>query len=414
MTAAKIVYVPVESGCGQEVSTVSVFDTFEATAVSREEWDQFVLEVGGDLYVTYDWCRIWWRYYGKNRLLRLYVFRNGRRLVGLAPIFIERIRLGPVSIKIAKRVGADFALTIFSLPLASDHIEAAYHQLLTKLIRDEKCDAVSLSFMPGNDPTIVGLRHTCESLSGIVTVVRDTPGGPHTVFRLPDTFEKYLSTLTKRQRQNYRRDINLLHKNFDVRADSLKDSSQVLAAFASMKLLHDQQWSAEGKLGHFGDWTSAEEFNAELVRELSSLGRVRIVRLFANEKLVSSQYAFIFDDCCYWRLPARAVDQDLVRYGLGRLGLMQLIQEMIHEGMRRIEAGVGHYDYKVQLGGEELQVRSFLVAAERPATKLRVWIFLNFSLFLHLVYYRLWFIRLAPRLPLPRASLWRIWVRSRL
>jgi hypothetical protein len=33
---------------------------------------------------------------------------------------------------------------------------------------------------------------------------------------------------------------------------------------------------------------------------------------------------------------------------------------------------------------------------------------------LHLLYYRIWFSRIAPHLPLPRRPLWRIWMRSHL
>src|SRR5262249_12977230 len=158
-----------------------------------EEWDKFVQDIGGDIYVSFDWYRIWWRHYGKDRLLRIYVYRQGRDLVGLAPMFIERIRLGPISLKIAKRVGADFALTIFALPLSPAYGEPAYRDLVKRLIEDENCDAIWFGFTPGNDPTLPGLREACRSLQGLVTVARDTAAGPHTYFQLPGTFHDYLA-----------------------------------------------------------------------------------------------------------------------------------------------------------------------------------------------------------------------------
>lgn len=394
--------------------TVDVSDSFEGANVTREEWDELVLNVGGDLYVSYDWCHIWWRHYGGNRRLRLYVFRNGSHLVGLAPMFIERIRLGPINLKTAKRVGADFSLTIFALPLAPDHIEVAYHELITKLIQDENCDSVSFSFMPGNDPTLVGLRRSCESLQGLVSIARDAPVGPHTKFHLPPSFETYLAQLKKRQRQNYRRQLKQLGESFKLDSDIIKDPSQAQDAFVNFKALHEHQWQAEGKPGHFGDWPRSASFNADLAKAMSRLGRFRMVQLSADRRVVATQYAFVFGDCCYWRLPARAPEKELDRFGLGVLGMLQLFEAMIKEGVRRVEAGVGHYDYKMQFGGEELKIRSFFVAATRPGAALRAQLFLRLSDLLHFVYYRAWRLRVASRLPLPGRSLWQTWIRSRV
>src|SRR6185436_11925142 len=118
--------------------TMAVFDSFDQAGLSREEWDQFISSIGGSLYVTYDWCRIWWHHYSSDRRLCLFVFREGPRLVGLAPMFVEKVRLGPINIRLAKRVGADFTLTMFSLPLVPAHTEAIYRKLVEALIEKER------------------------------------------------------------------------------------------------------------------------------------------------------------------------------------------------------------------------------------------------------------------------------------
>ena len=194
--------------------TVTVSNSFEDASISRKQWDQFVLDLGGDLYITFDWCRVWWRHYGGNRQLQVYVFRSGTRLVGLAPMFIERIRLGPVTLKIAKRVGADFALTFFALPLVSDYVEAAYSELIARLIDHDNCDAIWLGFMPGDDPTLNGLRDACRSVQERATIVRDAPSGVHTRFQLPDTFNSYIAGLDQQRRSQYRRRLKRTQYKF--------------------------------------------------------------------------------------------------------------------------------------------------------------------------------------------------------
>jgi CelD/BcsL family acetyltransferase involved in cellulose biosynthesis len=403
---------PEDAGAAKFTLTVS--DSFEFAGVAREEWDGLVQDIGGDIYVTYDWLRIWWRHYGENRRLRLFVFRKERRLVGLAPMFIERIAFGPVSLKIAKRVGADFALTIFALPLAPDYVEVIYAELVKRLIEGENCDAVWFGFMPGDDPTVNGLREACRGLRTLATVGRDSAAGPHTLFHLPDTFASYVASLDGGDRQNYRRRLKLLDKDYKVESDVVCDPLNAVEVLADFKSAHDRQWQAEGKFGHFGDWPRSELFNIDLVTELSRLGRVRLLRLSADGRVVACEYAFVFGNCCYWRLGARATGREWDRFGLGILGLMQLIEAMIDEGVHRIEAGVGHYDYKVRFGGQELEIRSVLVVSNRHGAVLRAKLFVKLSDLLHLVYYRIWLKRLAPRLRLSRRPFWRTWIRSRL
>ena len=392
--------------------TVSVLTSFEDAHITRDEWDQVVLNVGGDLYMTYDWCQIWWHHYGQGRELRLFIFRQGGAIVGLAPMFIERIWLGLVSLKLAKRVGADFALTIFSLPLTVDYAEIAYKELITRLIEGDRCDAVWFGFMPGNDATAGSLRHACHSLRGIVTVARDTAVGPHTVFRLPDSFELYLGGLDGRQRQNYRRRLKLFNKSFNVRSDVVSSPQEATAAFANFVSLHTVQWKTKGKPGHFGDWPGSEAFNTDLVDRLSRLGRFRLARIFADEQIISYQYAFVFGRNCYWRLPARVMENNWDRFGLGILGMLQLIELMILEHLQCVEAGVGHYDHKLHFNGQELQYRSCVVRRTQFGAMLRTSLFLMLSDLLHLVYYRVWRLRIAPHMAFRATPLWSTWIRA--
>ena len=393
-----------------------VFDSFEDAAPLREQWDALVQSCEGELYLSFDWCRIWWRHYGRRRKLRLFVFTEGERLVGLVPMFVERAWIGPIPLRIAKMVGSDFALALFAPAVQCYAAARAYQRVLAALVREGRCDAVWFGPLPGTAAAVGAadaIRDACQRLP-YLRVARDTEFGPHTIFELPDRFEAYVNSLNKRQRQNFRRDSNLLAKSFTITNDVVRDPRDAEAEFDNFKAMHDRQWQAEGRLGHFGDWPGSEAFNRDVVRELAPQGRVRFVRIRADERVVSWQYAFVFGNSCLWRLPARACEGDWERYGLGRVGLIRMIESLIAEGVTRIEAGPGHYDYKLQLGGTELTMRSVLVVSNRAGARLRSWLFRKAADLLHLAYYRIWFLRIAPRLPLPRRPLWPMWIKSRL
>ncbi|HOO18551.1 MAG TPA: hypothetical protein PLU99_15775, partial [Phycisphaerae bacterium] len=62
------------------------FTDFDALANLRHDWDRFVERVGGDVYFSFDWCRIWWRHYAYRRRLCVFVFRAAGELVAILPM----------------------------------------------------------------------------------------------------------------------------------------------------------------------------------------------------------------------------------------------------------------------------------------------------------------------------------------
>lgn len=83
----------------------------------REEWDQFVLSVDGGVFFSYDWCKIWWKYYSYKRKLRIFIFRDCGEIKGIVPIVVDKIWLGVTWIKVAKLLGSDSTLSVLEIPV---------------------------------------------------------------------------------------------------------------------------------------------------------------------------------------------------------------------------------------------------------------------------------------------------------
>lgn len=95
-----------------------------------------------------------------------------------------------------------------------------------------------------------------------------------------------------------------------------------------------------------------------------------------------------------------------------------MIKAFHGEGVYLIEGGRGHYDYKLACGGVSVPVWRLLLFPDRPLARLRLRWLVGWSDLLNLLYYRIWFLKLAPRLQRrfgrrPR-PLWRSWIRSRV
>jgi len=391
----------------------SVHSSFKDVEHLKEEWDTFVESVGGDIYFSYTWCLTWWEYYGKERELRIFLFRKNNVIVGLIPVFIEKQWLGPVWLKIAKIVGSDFTMVIINPPVAENLFKEIFSDIIDALFQKEKCDAFCIGPTSGK---YSGLHQLLKAIKGNsnAKLIKNNIYSPYTFFLLPKKYEEYVQTLKNRQRSNLRRDLNLITRSFVMTNELIKDEKIAYFEFKNFIKMHNDQWKAQGKLGHFNDWPKGAQFNAELVRRLAQEGRLRLLRLLADGQVVSYELCYAFSKRWHWRLPARVVGPVWDKYALGRIGLIKEIEIAISEGVQEIEAGAGHYDYKIKLGGEECPLHTLFIARNQIFIRWRALLFLKLSNALHFLYYRVWFSRLAPKLPFKRRPLWQLWIRTRV
>lgn len=398
-----------ESDVGASSRLYKNFDELSAIAV---EWDTFIRLAGGDIYQTYDWCRIWWKYYGEGRALRVYIFRKGEKIVGILPFFVEVISIGPLCQRVAKVVGADFTLSIVNLAIEDDCSEIAIQIVLSDLIEVATCDIVLIGPL-GENYEVYRRISQVAMLSASAFFFRDRKMSVYSQLTLPGTFHEYLQTLKRRERKRLRYSINLGQRSFDWSCDVLSEASQLENEIESFVRMHTEQWMVRGKLGHFLDWPHGIEFNAEMAMTQAKLGQLRLLRVKANDTTVSYRLGYAFGKRWHARLPARLVGSEWDKFGIGRVGMLKMIEFAASEGIREIESGEGHYKHKCDLGMEEYSLRTiaFVQPGILPRLKAKLYFYLADAL--NLFYYRIWYIKLAPRLPIPRKPLWKLWIKTR-
>ena len=245
---------------------------------------------------------MWWRHYGRGRALRLCLARAGGELVGVLPFFIDRLR-GPLGVaRVAKLVGSDCTLALVEAPVAADVAEQAYALAFRQLLCHDAVDMVHVG-VPATGSQMPAIRSAAAGCSRFALTLRDEDAGSHTVFELPDGFDDaYLKDVSRNRRANYRRNLNKLNKAFDFEVDVVRDGPELESEFDAFIGMHQVQWRAINKLGHFDDWPGSREFSRDLVRTLAAEGRVRLIRLLADGEPVAYYWCFRMDDTFYWRL----------------------------------------------------------------------------------------------------------------
>jgi CelD/BcsL family acetyltransferase involved in cellulose biosynthesis len=376
----------------------------------KKEWDETVIALGSTIHMTFDWCRIWFDFYGKRRKPYNFIFRSNGKIVGILPLYIEQFGFGPFRLKVAKLIGSNIPPKIFDPPIDSKYSNEIFQSVFNSLQKDVDCNVISLG--PISESY---LKLNCSSgffkeNKNIKHKVKIEPYDVYTVFNLPESIDKYYSSLSKSERININRKFNALKKNHQIGKVIISDPESALDEFGDFAVMHKKQWNAEGKPGHFGAWPNAYQYNRALVKELSLQDRVRFINLTANNKTVSSQYLFKMNNVGFWELPAREVGPAWEKYSFGRIGLISMFEAAINEKIYEIAGGLGHYDYKLKLGAEERQAYRVRIISNTYSTLFKTAFYSIISFLLLIVYHKIWYRRIMTRLPekffKPESKLW--------
>lgn len=394
---------------------VEEYNDFGSLASMQQEWDDFVELVCGDIFMTYDWCRVWWKYYGKDRRLRVFVFRNNDELVGIVPLFFERVWLGPIFARTAKIVGSDFTLTQFSLPIHNQHIKGVVQRLFG-LLSEDNWDIMHIGPVAGLYKHYDDLKNAFEKSFGYSHIVASENKGEQTFFKLTDTWDEYLATLDRKERSKIRRHYRLAYKATGEKTTSIVANCAAIdnfeKIFEDFVQMHQEHWQRLGKLGHFGDWPSAYNFHRQLAEVQLNQNRLRLIQITLGDWCLGYKYGYIFGENYFDFLDARTDCDELANVGLGRIIYSKMINIAIREKAKWIDSMRGKYKHKLEMGGQLFPTRNLYVVPKRWATVVRVRLFRLFAYLLNFFYYRVWFGRIAPKLNLKRKPLWKSWIRS--
>lgn len=390
---------------------VDVLESFDELAPMQQEWDDFVESVGAEIFLTYDWCRIWWKYYGKKRELKVFVFRYEGNFVAILPLFFEKIWLGPCFVKAIKIVGSDFTISHFSIPIHPKYMKEVIKSFF-ELLSQSRWDILTLGPIAGLYEYYDNLKNVCEELLWDSHVVTGKSNGVQTYFLLADTLDKQLASLKKGERW----DIKRSYKALCPEATSLlvnvasKDSFEYM--FQSFVNMHQSYWESLGKLGHFGDWPSAREFHREVAIDQLRHNRLRLLEIEFGAQSLGYEYNYKFGKRFFEFLNARTNSPELAKISVGRVVFSEEVKKALEEGVKCIDSMRGRYEHKLRLGGKLFPIRSLYVIPRKLPTMIRVFIFRILARVLTIVYHKIWFRRVTLWLKLKPRPLWKTWIRT--
>jgi CelD/BcsL family acetyltransferase involved in cellulose biosynthesis len=223
--------------------------------------------------------------------------------------------------------------------------------------------------------------------------------GHRTVFALPGTNDQYYERMDAGERKSRLKRIRQLERRHTVHVDVIHDPESVVEEFERFAVLHAHQWQAVGKGGHFEAWPRALEYNRALVERCAAHGRVRFYRMLVDDQVVASRYTFRLGDRVYSELPARLIGEPWDKRGVGVTSLIKFVEQCIGEGISVIDSGLGAYEHKVSVGGQEVPVHVWRYWRPGISKRLKAFAWIGVSRCVLAVCQKIYYRRTLPRLP---------------
>jgi CelD/BcsL family acetyltransferase involved in cellulose biosynthesis len=314
--------------------TVSQAASFDALA---REWSDLLARCSGNtIFLTPDWQQTWWRYAGEGELALIAV-RAGEELVGVAPM----IHTGNDWGFAGGAEVADFLDVIAAEGHGADVADAVLDFLTPRggrvELRNLRPDAVGATIIP-----------ELARRRGLAPVLEREDVSPKV--DLPEDWDSYLQSLTKKDRHELRRKLRRLMSAGDVRYYVANDAATRSADVDDFLRLH--RHSADEKAAFMNQ--RMEQFFRGLVDEFSPRGWLRLYFLEIDGTRVAS--VILFDYGGEFLLYNSGYDPAYSHLSVGLLLKAFCLRDAIDERRKVFDFLQGNEPYKYDLGALEVPI----------------------------------------------------------
>jgi CelD/BcsL family acetyltransferase involved in cellulose biosynthesis len=282
--------------------TVKVFRTWEEITFLSESWNEFLVEsCAATVCLTYEWLESWWIAYKDSReLFVIGLFESDRTLIGIAP-FYRTSHPDHTGTKLPIRMlrflgtGTDGTSTSLGLIMRAGHEMAGVLELLRWLSENRsEWDVLDLHLMPTESPITSILIRGIEHVGWLYLQKEE----PHLIVPLPDRYETYLSSLSKKMRSELPYEHRRLLRQFKVDLRIVQTEAELPQATETLFQLNTLRWQARGKGGSFHN-TEKTVFCREMAKRFLARGWLDFCFLELNGDTAAIEYGFRYQDTYY-------------------------------------------------------------------------------------------------------------------
>jgi CelD/BcsL family acetyltransferase involved in cellulose biosynthesis len=317
------------------------------------EWEElFEADPEATPFVSPGWGLAWIRHLANGAEPWLLTVRDGHRLVGLAPLALDRRRRKAVLRTIGKEPGDYW--DVLAVPEHRDAVTAAVAAEIAG--RDDQWDSLFVAGQPGG--SIADALAEQDSL-----VVRGRAAIPCPRIALPADFDEYLRSLPGSHRSNVRKHLRRLDQG-PVHVREVTDVAELDDVIARWHELHIKRWAAlPARIDPTHLEPSFRAFMLDAMRALVPLGLACVSEFVVGGEVVGVYVNLVDEQAFYWYLggfePSRA------KLGVGKMSVAHGIRWSIETGRRFFDFTRGEESFKYYFGAVDRQCPVVMVGNRR-------------------------------------------------
>ena len=232
-------------------------------------------------FLTWEWLSTWWKHFGNNKKLLLLLAMEKDQIFGIAPLMYSvHTMFGLRRGKIEFIGTGDSDYNDFILAGRDEQCLSLFFNYLDHIT--EKWDCVDLIDVPENSKTLLYLKKTAKTIKPLHKC-------PYA--ELPETPEKFLGSLKRKQRRELQRTSRRLEEDFLVEFADYSNSARLREEMINFFELHQKRWKSRGYNGAFGN-QAARNFHLEIAQIFSQKGWLGLFLLKLSRVSAGALYGF--------------------------------------------------------------------------------------------------------------------------
>jgi CelD/BcsL family acetyltransferase involved in cellulose biosynthesis len=344
--------------------------TVDELAPLRSAWNALA---GGVPFRSFEWLESWWRSYGERSGKELFVlaaFDARRRLVGLAPWYLER---GTSQRRVIRFLGSGEVCSDYLSVLC----QSGPQDEVTLALADWLCaaadptserplwDLIELGGVDRNDATVTRLIDHLAARGNLV----HRRGRPSCWrVNLPADWGTYLATLSKSHRKQIRRLERNYFQTKRAEVHVVTSTDELARGLEVLVNLHQRRRESLGGRGCFAS-TRFATFHEETARRLLDSGNLRLVWLDVDGHTVAAEYQVLGDGVVY--AYQSGIEPDSLEHEPGRLITMATLEQAVREGRRAFDFLRGDESYKAHWRAQPRATEDIRVVSATRTARLR-------------------------------------------
>ena len=309
---------------------VVIIDSFSQWNELSRQWNELLTKSSANtIFLTWEWTFSWAEsYLDPKRTLFILVVYKGDEIVGIAPWYIQHLRLGALAVKKIQflgtpEAGSDYLDVIIKKGQEKKVTLCLYDFLLKEV--PSRWDCCMLQDLVANSLFLVHFLDKIED-EGKYAEIRPSSFCPAVV--LPKKSEDFFSTLSPNRRQQFRRHLRLLQNGRELNHSSL-NGENIDKALRDFLALYEEKNEHHDKTIHSFLWNYSTR--------CGKAKPLQVDLLTSNGKQIAGLLHLKYQDTLYMYL--MAVDKDYFpQVSIGNV-LVGFCMD------KAIESGFSEYDF---------------------------------------------------------------------